>query len=92
MNSVNFWDVHGWVFLFFMFFFPRITTLVATAAVSMYGGVLFWLGWLLLPRLTVAIIATTIYWTHNPFLCVVAWAWAFAGETSEKRVAASKLQ
>lgn len=78
----DFWDVHGILFLVFMFFFPRLTMLFATA----WGGLLWWLGWLFLPRLTVAILATTCYWQTNPVLCILAWFWALGGESTEKTV------
>ena len=52
--------------------------------------VLFWIGWVLTPRLVVAILATTFYWDTNPILCVLAWIYAFTvggyttKETSER--------
>jgi len=50
-----------------------------------YAGVLYWFGWVLAPRLTVAIIATFLYFHINPILCVITWFWALAGETVEKK-------
>jgi len=44
----------------------------------------FFLGWLFLPRITVAILATNFYWHTNPFLCIMAWIWAVVGEGIEK--------
>jgi len=85
-ESINFWDVHGLLFILCMFFFPRLTMLFAT---TVGGGFLYWLGWLLAPRLTVAIIATTCFWTTNPVLCVLTWIWALGGESCEKSVAVS---
>ena len=78
----NFWDVHGVVFLICMFFFPRLTLLFSSVAT---GGVFWWLGWFFTPRLLVAILATTTYWPSNPALVIIAWFWAFGGESFEKR-------
>lgn len=80
---MNFWDHHGFAFILFMFFFPRLTMLLATTA----GGDLFyWLGWLFLPRVTVAILATVHYLDQNPILVIFSWLWALGGESTEKRV------
>ena len=84
MESINFWDMHGIWFIIFMCFFPRLTMLIGTAVASTFGGFLFWIGWLFAPRITVAIIGTTIYWDTNPVLCVFAWLWALSGESTEK--------
>jgi hypothetical protein len=82
VSNPNFWDVHGFWFLLFMFFFPRLTMLFATT----WGGLLWWLGWLLVPRLQVAILATSYYWDTNQVLCVFTWIWALCGESGEKEV------
>ena len=79
---VNFWDVHGILFIFFMFFFPRITLLISSVV---SGGFLWWLGWIFAPRLLVAILATTSYWDTNPVLVVFTWIWAMGGESAEKK-------
>ena len=79
----DFWQVHGAWFILFMCFFPRLTMLFATAG---GGGFLYWLGWLFAPRLTVAILATYFYGHTNTALIAFTWAWALAGETTEKRV------
>lgn len=80
----DFWEVHGILFIICMCFFPRITMLLATAAGS---GIFYWLGWLLAPRLTVAILATYYYGHTNTALVVFTWLWALAGEPAEKNVA-----
>ncbi|RYZ60206.1 MAG: hypothetical protein EOP07_01625 [Proteobacteria bacterium] len=80
---MNFWDVHGLLFIAFMFFFPRLTLLFSSVAT---GGILWWLGFIFAPRLLVAILATMAYWTTNPILVVCAWIWALSGETAEKTV------
>lgn len=87
----SFWEVHGVLFILFMFFFPRLTLLFSSVA---SGGLLWWLGWLITPRLLVAILATSAYWHTNTVLCIMAWFWALGGESCEKegarRVAARK--
>jgi hypothetical protein len=80
MEAVNFWDVHGGWFIFFMIFFPRLTMLFATV----WGGFFWWLGWFFAPRLTVAILATMYFSQTNLVLVVLAWFWAIAGESTEK--------
>lgn len=77
---MDFWDVHGIFFLFFITVFPRLTMLFAVATPF---GWLAWLGWLFAPHLTVAILATTYYWHTNPILCVIAWFVALAGTGGE---------
>jgi hypothetical protein len=67
---MDFWQVHGWLFLVCIVFFPRLTMLFAVATPF---GWLAWLGWLITPRLLVAILATTYYWDTNPILCIFAW-------------------
>jgi len=74
---IDFWIAHGWWFILFMFFFPRLTMMFGTA-VCWAGGPLFWFGWIFLPRLTVAIIATGTYWDSNPVLVVFTWLWALS--------------
>lgn len=77
---VDFWEVHGLLFVICLFFFPRLTLLFATV----WGGVLWWIGWLFAPRLTVAILATSLYWETNTVLVVLTWLWALGGEGTEK--------
>ncbi len=48
MAATNFWDVHGFWLIFFLFFFPRLTLLFPSVVT---GGVLWWLGWIFAPRL-----------------------------------------
>lgn len=83
----DFWEFHGWWFVFFMCFFPRLTMLFAT---TVGGGFLYWLGWLIAPRLAVAILATYYFGHTNTTLVTFAWIWAFVGETLEKSVFANK--
>jgi len=81
MELLNFWDVHGFWFILFMFFFPRLTLLFSSVAT---GGILWWLGWIFAPRLIVAILATHSYGMTNTVLVVLTWLWALGGETVEK--------
>lgn len=83
MENVNFWDVHGIFFIFFMFFFPRLTLFFSSVA---FGGIFWWLGWLIAPRLLVAILATIHYADTNIVLVVLTWIWAVSIEFGEKKV------
>lgn len=87
---MNFWDVHGLFFIFFLFFLPRFTMFV-TGICFAWSGLFFWLGWIFAPRITVAILATTVYWNNNILLCILTWIWALGGEGTEKRVAQKKI-
>jgi len=80
-QTISFWHVHGVFFIFFMFFFPRLTLLFSSVA---FGGFFWWLGWFFAPRLLVAILATSAYWDSNTFLVILTWCWALSGESVEK--------
>jgi hypothetical protein len=80
---MNFWDVHGLIFLIFITLFPRLTMLFAV--VTPFSP-LAWIGWLFAPHLTVAILATQFYWQTNPILCIIAWFVALAGTGGEAKV------
>lgn len=81
---MDFWQVHGWLFLVGVTLFPRLTMLFAVTAPF---GILAWLGWLFVPHLTVAALATSYYWHTNPALCVIAWLVAVVGTAGEGKVA-----
>lgn len=49
------------------------------------GGILYWLGWLFAPRITVAIIATILYHQNNWILIIMSWMFALIGEFAEKK-------
>jgi len=83
---MDFWQEHGIFFLIFITFFPRLTMLFAT---TVSFGLLGWLGWLIAPHLTVAILATQFYWHTNPILCIIAWFVALAGTGGEYKVVQS---
>jgi len=81
---MDFWQVHGWWFIFFLALFPRITLLFGSVV---SGGFLWWLGWLVAPRLLIAFLATLGFWDTNPTLVVCAWVFALCGESTEKSAA-----
>lgn len=60
-------------------FFPRITMLFIGGPFSP----LHWVGWLIAPHITVAVLACLTYWETNRALCVVAIIWAVIGTTGE---------
>ncbi|HXH73469.1 MAG TPA: hypothetical protein VNJ08_00790 [Bacteriovoracaceae bacterium] len=80
-GTVNYWDRHGIFFLIFVTVFPRLTLLFSSVA---FGGVLWWLGFLFLPRVLVASLATMAYFHTNPLLVTLAWVVALGGEVFEK--------
>lgn len=81
---MDFWQLHGWVFLVAIAVFPRLTCLFFVAVPF---GWLAWLGWLVTPHLLVAVLATTYYWHTNPILCVISWFVALGGTGAEGGVA-----
>jgi len=86
-GNVDFWTLHGWLFVLAMFLFPRLTMLFATA----HGGLLWWLGWIFAPHLQVAIIATINFGDTNPAQVAFTWLWALSRESSEKRFVHSNV-
>ncbi len=78
---VNFWDVHGFLFLIFIAIFPRLTLLFSSVP---FGGIFWWLGFFFSPRLLVAVLATVTYWNTNKVLVIISWLFAIGGEGSEK--------
>ena len=86
---MNFWDVHGIIFLLGLCFFPRITVWFFS---TVTGGFLFWLGFLLVPRIYIAIIACYNFWETNPVLCVIAVLSCLGGEGTEKNTITRKYR
>ena len=82
---MDFWQNHGLLFLFGCAFFPRIT-LLFFSAVSF--GIWTFLGWLFVPHLTVAILATVIYWGTNPILVIISWLFVLFGTVGETKTVA----
>lgn len=87
-GATDFWQNHGVLFLVAITLFPRLTLLFSSIAT---GGVLWWLGWLFVPRILVAVLATVAYWYTNPILVICAWLVALGGETSEKYAVSKKV-
>ena len=84
---MNYWDVHGWWFLFFMLVFPRITMLVSGICfMTWLHPVLFWFGWVLTPRFVGAILATWFYFHTNPVVCIFAWIAALGVSVGQKKI------
>lgn len=81
-GTVNYFEKHGFFFLVFITFFPRLTLLFSSVA---SGGFLWWLSWLFFPRVLVATLATFAYFQTNPILVTISWLVAFGGESFEKR-------
>ena len=77
----NFWDHHGFFFLIFITVFPRLTLLFSSVST---GGLLWWLGFIIAPRILVAVLATISYLDSNPILVFISWVIALSGETTEK--------
>ena len=77
----NYWTYHGLIYLIGLTLFPRLSLLFC----NVYGNILFWIGWLFLPRITIAIFATIFYSTTNPILVVLSWIFALGGESAEKK-------
>jgi hypothetical protein len=71
---MSFWDIHGILFILFMFLFPRLTMFLTCICFMPFAHpILFWIGWFLTPRFVIAILATTFYLFTNPVLCIFAW-------------------
>lgn len=87
-GTIDFWDVHGIIFLVCIAFFPRLTMLISTVKT---GGLLWWVGWLIAPRFLVAVLATVGYWNTNKILVIGAWIIALSGESAEKKVIHTKV-
>jgi hypothetical protein len=90
----DFFDKHTWFFLISMAIFPRLTLLVSglIAHTIEFGGLVWWLGFFVAPRILVAILATVSYWNQNQILVIIAWLFAIGGESSEKFVITKKMQ
>lgn len=81
-GTVDFFQNHGFFFLLFITFFPRLT-LIFSSVVS--GGIIWWAGLIFCPRILVASLATMAYFHTNPILVVMSWLIAFGGEVMEKK-------
>lgn len=77
---MDFWENHTIWFVIAISIFPRLTMLFATAY---GGGLLYWIGWLFVPRLTVAVIATILYRETNLEMVILAWLLCIIWHTSQ---------
>ena len=84
----DFWDQHGFFFLFFITLFPRLTLFVSSVP---FGGVFWWLGFFIAPRFLVACLSSIAYWNENPVLVIIAWLVCLSGESGEKYVMTQKV-
>lgn len=94
LGKVDFFTKHGWFFLLSIAMFPRLTLLIAGLLFNSieFGGILWWLGFFIAPRILIATLATVAYWQTNPILVILAWLIALGGESSEKFVIRRKMQ
>ena len=76
----GYWTNNSLIYLIGLVLFPRFSLLFCNVS----GNIIFWLGWLFLPRITVAFLATIYYWNSNPFLVILSWLFAMGGESAEK--------
>lgn len=93
-GNIDFFTKHGWIFLFSIALFPRLTLAVSGLLVGSieFGGFLWWLGFFFAPRILVAILATVSYWHTNQILVILAWLIALGGESSEKFVITRRMR
>ena len=80
-GTVDFFQKHGFFFLIFITFFPRLTLVFSSIAT---GGFLWWLSFIFCPRILVATLATVSYFHTNPVLVIISWLIALGGEVFEK--------
>ena len=76
----NYWTYNSLILLIGLTIFPRFSLLFCIVP----GTILFWIGWIVLPRLTIAILATFYYASTNPILVILSWIIAMGGESLEK--------
>jgi hypothetical protein len=93
-GKIDYFTKHGWIFLFSIAIFPRLTLFISGFVLGSieFGGFIWWLGFFFAPRILVAILATVSYWTTNPMLVVFAWLIALGGESSEKFAISRKMK
>ena len=76
----NFWSHNSVLLLIGLSLFPRLSLLFCNIS----GTILFWIGWLIFPRITIAVFATLFYSYTNPILVIFSWVIALGGESAEK--------
>ena len=79
----SFWSNHTYDYIFLIGFtlFPRFSLLFCNISWSFF----ILIGWLFLPRITIAILATLFYSPTNPILVILSWMFALGGESAEKK-------
>jgi hypothetical protein len=94
LGTIDYFNKHGWIFLFSVALFPRFTLLVSGLLVGSveFGGLLWWLGFFFAPRILVACLATVAYWNTNPVLVIISWLIALGGESSEKFIITNRIR
>lgn len=92
-GNADYFDNHGWIFLFSIALFPRFTLLVSSLFLGslQVGGLIWWAGFFFAPRILVACLATVSYWHNNPVLVIISWLIALGGESSEKFVITKRM-
>jgi hypothetical protein len=81
LRPYDFFTTHSILHLIGWALVPRIMFIFFSL---MSGGLLFWTGVILVPRIMVAYWATVYYWDTNILLCLAAWGLAVTGEFGEK--------
>jgi hypothetical protein len=87
-ETANFWNVHTFLFLIGITFFPRITVFFFSHVV---GGLVFWIFFLIFPRIVIPILAAYHYWDTNPVLVILSFIICLSAETGEKEVVRRKV-
>ena len=64
----GYWTNHSLLFLIGLTIFPRFTLLFSNIS----SNILFWLGWLFLPRLMIALLGITTVYYFMTFLYILA--------------------
>lgn len=92
-GNIDYFIKHGWIFLFSIALFPRLTLLVSGLLVGSVevGGIIWWLAFLIAPRILVATLATVAYWNTNQILVIISWLIALGGESSEKFIITKRM-
>lgn len=93
-GKVDYFDKHGWFFLFSIAIFPRLTLLLSGLIFNSieFGGIVWWLSFFIAPRFLVSTLATISYWNTNQILVIISWLIALGGESSEKFVITKKFR
>jgi hypothetical protein len=93
-GDADFFSKHGWLFLFSIALFPRLTMFVSGFFFNSieFGGLIWWLGFFFAPRILVALLATLSYWHSNKLLVIFSWLIALGGESSEKFIISRRMK